>query len=326
MYESLKQSEDDMNKQSRFNRWAFAGLFVIVCLTCGPSLLFGDIERSFNVGPGGQLTLESDIGSIEVRSHSRNTVDIDVVIESRRGGGRRVDDFMEEFDIDFRHDGNDVTVIAEYQRDRWNFWDSIGKYIRVRFYVNVPKKYNVDLKTSGGGISVDDLEGKVYSKTSGGSLEFGRIKGPVKGKTSGGSIRLTSCEGKADVNTSGGSITIGSVSGDVYAHTSGGSIHVEEVMGMIDATTSGGSVTASITRQPDYDCRLTTSGGGITVHLAKDIKVNLNASTSGGRVRTDFPVTIRGEISKRSLRAKINGGGPELYLRTSGGSIYIREL
>ena len=294
------------------------------------SLVFGqtdgDIKKSFDVGPGGNLTLESDIGSIQVRSHNRNTVDVEVVFEQRHGSSRRVDEFLEDFDVDFRHDGKDVTVIAEYRRDRWNFWDSIGRYLRVRFYVTVPHKYNVDLKTAGGSISVDDLEGEVTSHTSGGSLEFGRIIGPVKGKTSGGSISLTSCEGRAEVRTSGGSITIGKVRGDVYAHTSGGSIEVEEVMGMIDATTSGGSVTASITKQPEHDCRLTTSGGGVTVYLAEDIKVDVNAGTSGGRVRTDFPVTIRGEISKRSLRAKINGGGPELYLRTSGGSIYIREI
>jgi DUF4097 and DUF4098 domain-containing protein YvlB len=116
------------------------------------------------------------------------------------------------------------------------------------------------------------------------------------------------------------------VKGNVVARTSGGGIHVDDVMGSIDARTSGGSVTARISRQPEDDCRLTTSGGSVTVSLAKDIRVDVDASTSGGRVSTDFPVTLRGEISKRSLRAKINGGGPELYLRTSGGSIHIREM
>jgi len=56
------------------------------------------------------------------------------------------------------------------------------------------------------------------------------------------------------------------------------------------------------------------------------VKLNLDAKTSGGRVHTDFPVTVRGEISRRMLKAELNGGGPELYLRTSGGSIHIREL
>jgi len=317
-----------MKWQTRTGRQVYLSVFIILFIAA--CQVYGqvekDIKKSFNVGSGGQLILESDLGTIEVRSHNRNTVEVEVIFEARRGGSRRVKEFLEDFDVDFRHTGDDVTVIAEYKKARWNFWDSIGRYVRVQFFLTVPTKYNVDLKTSGGSITVDDLEGRVVSRTSGGSLEFGRINGPVQGKTSGGSIRLSGCEGKAEVRTSGGSITIGSVRGDVYAHTSGGSIRVDEVMGAIDASTSGGSVTASISRQPESDCKLTTSGGGITVHMDRDVKVDLNARTSGGRVRTDFPVTIRGEISKRSLKAKINGGGPELYLRTSGGSISIREL
>jgi hypothetical protein len=312
--------------------WKYAGnfwiLFALIFVTAVHSSekVEGDIKKSFKVESGGLLTLETDIGSIEVQTREGSMLDVEVRFTQRRGSRNRIKELLEDFDVDFRHDGRDVTIIAEYRRDGWNFWDSFGRYLRVEFLVSVPRKYNLDLKTSGGSVSVDDLEGEVVSRTSGGSLSFGRIQGPVKGKTYGGSITLDGCEGNADVKTSGGSIRIGKVNGPVYAHTSGGGIDVEEVMGAIDAKTSGGSVTASISRQPENDCRLTTSGGSITVYLDKDIKVDVNARTSGGRVRTDFPVTVRGELSTRSLQAKINGGGPELYLRTSGGSISIREM
>jgi hypothetical protein len=53
--------------------------------------------------------------------------------------------------------------------------------------------------------------------------------------------------------------------------------------------------------------------------------LDVNAKTSGGRVHTDFPVSISGEINKSSMRGRMNGGGPELYLRTSGGSIYLKK-
>ena len=304
-------------------------LFLIVFLFLSVSIFAsveGDITKSFDVGSGGTLTVEADIGSIEVETHASNTVEVEIQFERRRGSRDRFDEILADFNVYFDHKGKDVSIVAEYDKGSWNFWNSVGRYLNIRFYLKVPEKYNVDLYTSGGAISVDDLEGKVMARTSGGSLEFGHIKGPVRGKTSGGSIVLDGCEGTADVKTSGGSITIGKVSGDVVAHTSGGGIEVDEVMGSIDATTSGGSVSARIAKQPENDCRLKTSGGSVTVYMAKGTKVDVDASTSGGRVRTDFPVTIRGEISKRSLRAKINGGGPELYLRTSGGSIYIREL
>ena len=300
---------------------------LILCLASpGFGRVSGDVKKNFRVGPGGTLTLETDLGSIEVKTSNRNEVDVEVAFRPRSGSRRRIEDILEDFTVDFDQRGDDVFVTAEYLGRGQGFWDSVGRYLRVEFYVTVPKKYNVDLRTSGGGISVDDLEGEARSKTSGGSLSFGRIQGSVYGRTSGGSIELDECGGEVDVKTSGGSISIGRVTGDVVAHTSGGSIHVDEVMGSIDAGTSGGSVTATISEQPKDDCRLTTSGGTINVYLAEDVGVYVNAGTSGGRVRTEFPVTIRGEISKRKLQAKINGGGPELYLRTSGGSIYLNEL
>ena len=98
---------------------------------------------------------------------------------------------------------------------------------------------------------------------------------------------------------------------------------MNEVAGDIDASTSGGSVEATITRQPQGNCRLKTSGGSVRVYMNPDIAVNLNAKTSGGRVKIDFPVTIQGDISKNRLVTELNGGGPELNMRTSGGNIHI---
>lgn len=160
--------------------------------------------------------------------------------------------------------------------------------VRVRYIIKVPSKYNVDLDTGGGSIDLADLNGKVDLHTSGGSIKLGRIKGDVDAKTSGGSIR------------------------------------VEEVAGNIDAHTSGGSIRAMISKQPTADCKLSTSGGSVTAYLLPSIKVDLSASTSGGRVRSDFDVD--GSVSKRSIKGEINGGGPDLVLRTSGGSVSIKEI
>lgn len=285
----------------------------------------GDIHRTFNVQKDGLLTIEADIGSIEIKTAGGNEVDVKIDFDRRRGSSSQLRDIMRDIDVNFHHSGKDVRVDLEYDRDFSSFWNSVGKYLKVKFMVTVPREYNVDLHTSGGSISVDDLNGEVKSRTSGGSLYFGSIAGPVYGKTSGGSITLRGCKEQVKVTTSGGSIDIGEVSGNVSAHTSGGSIKIDQVMGIIDARTSGGSVTAYISKQPEGNCSLKTSGGTVTAYLARDVKVTVNASTSGGKVHTDFPVMVRGTLNKRSLNAEINGGGPELYLRTSGGNIYIKE-
>ena len=93
----------------------------------------------------------------------------------------------------------------------------------------------------------------------------------------------------------------------------------------ITARTSGGSVSAYLTAQPAGDSSLTTSGGSVTVYLADDIAVDLDARTSGGSARTDFDVLAHGDEdhSRHRIAGSLNGGGPELYLRTSGGNIRV---
>jgi hypothetical protein len=221
---------------------------------------------------------------------------------------------------------------------------------KVEYQVTVPRQFNADVETSGGQVSVSNLKGEVNARTSGGSLNFDGIEGAVNGRTSGGSITLAGGKGRAVVHTAGGSIRITEVAGDVdastsgggisierasgrvKAHTSGGEIEIREATGAIDASTSGGGVTASLKGQPKEECRLNTSGGSINVSLDKDIHMDLDASTSGGRVWTDFPVpstsgSKQGDRDRHQseLHAPLNGGGPLLYLHTSGGGISVRR-
>jgi len=302
------------------------------------------VEKSFKVGDNGHLVVDTRMGSIEVQAIGSGDIKVTVYRKFDTDSKNQMEKILDNLEMDFRQTGNDVFVTVQYQKDADTFFGFGHSRLQLRFVVQVPKVYNVDLKTSGGSISISDLQGKADSRTSGGSLTFGQIQGPVNGKTSGGSITLQGCTGNADVHTSGGSIHIGEVDGPVNATTSGGSITiekvkgsvlaetsgggitVEEVMGNINASTSGGSVRATITKQPTSSCDLSTSGGSITVKLAADIKVNVDAGTSGGRVVTDFPVTVQGELKKTQLRGAINGGGPDLILHTSGGSIYINKL
>jgi hypothetical protein len=230
-------------------------------------------ERSFAVKQGGTFFIDTESGSIEVESHSSDTVDVRVEKKGKKS---------EDFEVTFSQDGNNVRVVGEQAGNR--FWGSSG----ANFIVKVPQQYNVDLKTSGGSISLSSLEGKVDAYTSGGSIKLGRIIGDVDVKTSGGSIR------------------------------------VEEVAGEINAHTSGGSIKVSISKQPLKDSRLTTSGGSVSAYLLPSIEVDLVASTSGGRVNSAFDVN--GKVSKTSIKGEINGGGPRLTLKTSGGSVNVKKL
>lgn len=322
-----------------------AGAIWVALLSLATSLSAGaddtsnKITRSFKVGYGGMLTVDTERGSIEVKTARAKEVTVEITRKVPFGRAKDTLDILEDFDIKFEHSRKDVSIHARYKHGRdWFGWDN---HLRIHYNITVPEKYNLDLTTSGGSIKIADLEGDVKCETSGGSLHIERIKGPLYGRTSGGSITLKGSDGTADLKTSGGGIEIGHVMGHVKAHTSGGSIdidkaggevevstsggsiHVNEVQGTIRASTSGGSIRATISKQPKSDCSLKTSGGSVTVHLAKGIKVDLNAKTSGGSVRCDMPITVQGLLGKSEVKGKINGGGPELYLRSSGGPVRI---
>lgn len=287
--------------------------------------------HSFDVDDGGLLEVDADLGSIVVEAGGSGNVTVTI-------------DAPEDDDLSFdvRQGRSGVRVVGEYKGNSSGWFGWGGKRPKVEYRITVPKNYNVDLDTKGGSISVDDLRGRVDADTSGGSLSFGNIDGPVDGNTSGGSIRLESSNGDANLDTSGGSIKIGDVQGNVnadtsggsisiarahgnvVADTSGGSISVEEVYGSIDASTSGGHIKAMILEQPGGDCRLSTSGGSVHVTLAEGIHVDLDASTSGGRATSDFPLDNE-RRSKTHLSGQLNGGGPKLVLRSSGGGVHVKR-
>ena len=303
------------------------------------------IERSFQVTPGGHLTVDADSGSIEVRTADRDQIDVKIERRVKRGKEWTAEEVLENFAITFDHGDGGVTIRAKYSdKSPWP-WNRERNRLQVKFLIAVPQRYNVDLKTLGGNISIENLEGEVRSRTSGGNLRIGRIKGSVWGRTAGGNIDVEGTTGDADVKTNGGGITIGSAAGkveaktaggsiridkaagSVNANTSGGNITVEEVMGSINAKTFGGSVEAYISRQPEGDCSLETTGGNVTAYLVEDIAVDVDARTTGGGVSTDIPVTtvVEGKVRRNRLEGVVNGGGPLLKLRTLGGSIRLHK-
>jgi hypothetical protein len=73
------------------------------------------------------------------------------------------------------------------------------------------------------------------------------------------------------------------------------------------------------------DSSLSTSGGDIRATVGQGAGFHLAASTSGGDVRADgLTITIdHGGIGKSSLSGDVNGGGPLLELRTSGGDVNV---
>ena len=301
------------------------------------------LDKTFTVSAGGTLVTDVDFGSIEVGTHAANEVIVHVWRKVSRRDKADEEQFLRDRPVKFSQDSDTVTI-RSHRETKDNLFLRGSQRTEGKYTITVPAKFNVRLKTSGGGIAVRDLTGEVNSNTSGGGLKFAHLVGPVDVHTSGGGIEVNDCEGTLKIETSGGGIHVGGGAGKlegktsggrvavsdfrgpVRVKTSGGGVTIENVVGKVDGSTSGGSISASFSAELQDDVRLETSGGGVTMRVPADSAFDLDASTSGGGVKSDLPVTVVGKTARSHLKGAVNGGGKSVVLRSSGGGIHVKKL
>ncbi len=263
-----------------------------------------EFRSSVEVDSGGTLEVEISAGSIEIDTHDESEVEVD----ARSGGA---------FHFELSADGGNARLTGE--ASGWLGMLSSGQ-VSVR--IRIPEEFSVDLATGGGEIEIDDVRGDVRARSSGGKIEVEGAVGHVDLQTSGGPIQVDEVDGDVRARTSGGSVEISEVTGEVEARTSGGHVQIHDVGGAVFARTSGGWISVRFDDRAEGD--IETSGGSIEVEVEEGAGIELDARTSGGRVSVDSELRVSGTISRSHVQGKINGGGPELRLRTSGGNVRLR--
>lgn len=290
-----------------------------------PAKITRTVEKTFTVQPGGTLKVLTQGGDIKVLTGPGNEVKVTATERIKADSEAKADELLKQLELTIEQHGDNVTATAKFEKQGgWHFgnWPPVN----VSFTVVVPARYSVDLNTSGGDIEIASLNGHARLRTSGGDLKLERVEGEVDGGTSGGDISLREGTANVKLSTSGGYIHVDRAGGEAELSTSGGDIVINSVLGRLTASTSGGDIKASIEGALKGDCKLTTSGGTVVVAVDKNAAFDLKAHTSGGDVDAEG-ITIaidQGGLRKSSLAGKVNGGGPQLYLGSSGGDIRVR--
>jgi Putative adhesin len=282
------------------------------------------VDKTFQVGPGVHLKVGTMGGEIKVESSVDSVVRVIAKEHIRASSDADADLLLQKLDLVIESTGSGVVATAKYEDDH-NFHFGSWPPVVVDFVVTVPRTASVDLGTSGGDVTIGDIAGPVKARTSGGAIQIGKIMSDIDASTSGGDVELDSGSGKVYLSTSGGDIKVGRVVGTADLRTSGGTIKVDGITGQLYAHSSGGNVKATFDGPLHGDCTLDTSGGEVKATVDRNIGFRLSASTSGGDVSADgLTITIEhGGVGKSSLSGDVNGGGPELKLRSSGGDITV---
>jgi len=141
-----------------------------------------------------------------------------------------------------------------------------------------------------------------------------------------------------------GTITVENVEGEIEIENVNGPVVLTNVAGSVVANSVNGGVTAKLTRvMADKAMAFTSLNGPVDVTLPATIKANLKMRSDQGDVFTDFEVQMRPAPAdtntntggrrggryrvevNRSIYGAVNGGGPEIELRTFNGSVFLRK-
>ena len=137
--------------------------------------------------------------------------------------------------------------------------------------------------------------------------------------------------------SNGGLVTVRRVSGQLEIVNSNAGIALEGISGAVLASTSNGPIEATFRSiDPGLPMSLLTSNGQIEVTLPSTVQANLRTESDTGPVTSEFELArINGEpIERKILRGgrlrtvthgAVNGGGPEIVLRTENAPIVIRR-
>jgi len=277
-----------------------------------------DFHLSYEMKPGGTLSIENFNGSIEIMSWEKNEIDVNGI---KYGG---TEELLRQVKVEGEQQGNVVrlrTIRPEGRRGNCG-----AKYI-----VRVPKKMLLDgIVSSNGSIRIENIVGNARLQSSNGSIKVRGLEGKLDAKTSNSGIDLVAVVGDFTGRTSNGSITVDGLQGTFDGSTSNSSIkgRIEKMPGgaPLKADSSNGSIDLSL---PDYKGQpmdIDTSNSSITLRLPAGINADLRASTSNSSLSNEFEMTSTGVISKNRIEGKIGSGGGPIRVSTSNGSIRIQKL
>lgn len=275
-----------------------------------------DFQYTYDLNPGGKVSLETFNGSVEVLSWEKQEIRITGTKYARQ------EQDMRDIRIEIENSPGSVRIRAIRPQHRHG---SMG----AKFFLRVPREIDLErINTSNGPIRIEDIRGSGRVETSNGSIRVSRFEGSLVARTSNSSIECFGVEGGAQLRTSNGPIRVEDAEMALDAETSNGPIHLvgfqPSASDTVRLQTSNGVIDAALDGLGKGGVRAATSNSGITLRLPAGAAAQLRASTSNGPVSTAFDIS--GQIGKNSIDGAINGGGPLVHLTSSNGPIRIEKM
>ena len=270
----------------------------------------------------GKVIIGNISGNIEVKTWSKAQVQIDALKVSKATTLAKAKENITKVKIVITEENSTLRIKTEYPKGP-------NKNLSVSIYYTlmIPSEATLNASTVSGDVTCDD------------------ISGDLKAKTVSGDVIVTGAKNGANCSTTSGDVEIDNVIGDVKLHTVSGDVMANEIKGSVEADTVSGSVVlTNITDADEIEAsamsgkvkyegdlasdgyyHLQTHSGRVEFIVPSGSAFDLDARTFSGSINSDFDITVRGKIDKKSLSGSVNGGGAEVELKAFSGNVYIKK-
>ena len=136
-----------------------------------------------------------------------------------------------------------------------------------------------------------------------------------------GAIHVSETAGNMTVKTTNGAVTVERPVDRIRASTTNGRIEVKDAASIDKVSTTNGAVDVSIMKPFTDDCVIKTVNGAVNVAVPFDLDADIDLGVVNGRVDASGLSLNLYSATKKSLKAKLRSGGPEIRVRTTNGSI-----
>jgi DUF4097 and DUF4098 domain-containing protein YvlB len=272
-----------------------------------------------------------DFGSVRIQGGSQQDITYVIRTRSYSSDEKTARREFENYKITANGRGDVASIEGDWQGGKHHLCS--GELV-----INVPRNLSLaKIETSGGGVTVnsiagrvetesgggkihlDDIGGSVTAETGGDSIEIGTVNGDLKLETGGGKISINDAKGRVEASTGGGNILLVSATQGATLEAGGGNIEVRKCGGRLKVSTGGGNIELGDISGP---VELETGGGSIRLGSAKGI---VRAQTGAGRIELNGVPSARAETGAGGIVARFVSTGErnDSSLETSAGDITV---
>jgi len=323
-------------------------LKVIFILLVGSSLLAAkdykkEYHEEFDASKGMKMRLVSGDGDVTIKPATGDKIKVDIIYHADHRGDSSDD---RAFNVDFDHSAGALHIVAN-ERMGSTFGISSRHIYEYTYTITAPDYVRLDIEGDDGNVSITgwksdievdiddgDLElrkitcEETYCRLEDGDISIDNLSSDLSLWCDDGDIRISDMvTKKTSIEVQDGSCTIDNAKGNYSIRFDDGNVNMYQLeANTLDIRGEDGDIEVELINSSESDIRLETKDGSVRLGVNPDISAEISIETDDGSIRTNLSSETKAKEGKNWYYADLNDGKGSITIRTSDGSVKVRDL